>query len=256
MKIIKRQSSTYSRLLVIGLLFFIQSARAESGFLDDYSMLEHREGDAFNKVYIFPDTARYLKQFEALIVDQPEMFLSADSKYKGIKPDDLKELADVLRRAIVEEFEAGGYKTTDTPGANTIYMRWAVTDLYLKKKRRPLLSYTPTGFVLHTTLRAAIRNIWKKIDIVELNIEAEFFDVETEKRIGQVVLERGMRKAKGVKREIVDADELYESMQTFGARLVCMVDSARGEGVMQSECSNVNVESDVKKVLTKRKRTK
>jgi len=48
------------------------------------------------------------------------------------------------------------------PGPGIMYVRFAVTNLYLKKKKRGLLSYTPMGFVVHSTMQAAVRDLWKK----------------------------------------------------------------------------------------------
>ena len=53
-------------------------------------------------------------------------------------------------------------------------MRWAIVDLYLTKKKRSILSYTPVGMVACGTRQAAIRDLWKKLDIVELGLMIEW----------------------------------------------------------------------------------
>ena len=82
-----------------------------------------------------------------------------------------------------------------------VFVRWAITDLYLKKKKRNILSYTPIGLVVHTTAQAAIRDLWRKIDIVELNIELEFVDGANGDLLVAVVIGRGARKTKAQKQE-------------------------------------------------------
>ena len=126
-------------------------------------------------------------------------------------------------------------------------MHWAVTDLYLKKKKRSILSYTPAGFVIHTTAQAAIRDLWRKIDIVELNIEAEFLDGESEELLAAVVMERGARKdkAKGQKQELVSWEDLDAAMQTFGERLRCNLDNARKPEDERYDCATINIEPAV-----------
>jgi hypothetical protein len=88
----------------------------------------------------------------------------------------MKQLADTARLAMIERIEAGGYTVTDEPGPNVGYIRWAIADLYLKKKKKSVLSYTPVGFVVHSTKQAVIRDLWKKIDIVELDLMIEWSD--------------------------------------------------------------------------------
>jgi Protein of unknown function (DUF3313) len=78
----------------------------------------------------------------------------------------LKLLADTVRLATMERLEAGGYPVADEPGPGVAYIRIAIANLYLKKKKRGILSYTPMGFVVHSTMQAAVRDLWKKIDII------------------------------------------------------------------------------------------
>lgn len=215
---------------------------AESGFLDDYSMLESRSGDAIDRAYIAPNTMELLAGYDSVMVDQPEVFLAADTKYKGAKPDALKSLADTLRTTLNDQLQAGGYKSVEAPGPGVIYMRWAITDLYLKKKKRGLLSYTPAGFVVNAAVKAATKDLWKKIDIVEMSIEAEFIDSESGAVLAAVMLERGARKTKQQKRELVSWEELDATMQTFGARLVCNLDNARKSVDQRSDCTLIEVE--------------
>ncbi len=215
---------------------------AESGFLDDYSMLKSRSNDAIDRVYIAPNAMDLLAGFDSVMVDQPEVFLATDTKYKGAKPDALKALADTLRTTLSDQLAAGGYKSVDAAGPGVVYMRWAVTDLYLKKKKRGLLSYTPAGFIVNAAVKAATKDLWKKIDIVEMNIEAEFIDSQSGAVIAAVMLERGARKAKGQKVEIVSWEELDATMQTFGARLVCNLDNARKSESERDDCTLIEVE--------------
>ena len=82
---------------------------AESAFMEDYSTLERR--DEAYRVYIAPGTLELLStlKYDAVIVDQPEVFKSPDSEYTGAKPDHLKTLADTARLAFIE-----GLKRADT----------------------------------------------------------------------------------------------------------------------------------------------
>jgi surface antigen len=221
---------------------------AGTGFLQDYTLLEYRPDDAGARAYIAPGALDKLATYEAIMIDQPEVLISPASKYRGAKPDHLKALADILRQAIVERFEAGGYTVTDQPGPGVVYMHWAVTDLYLKKKQRGSSSYTPADFVINTTAQAAISDIWRKIDIVELNVEAEFLDSASEALLAATIFERGARKNKatGQKQELVSWEDLDAAMRNFGERLRCHLDNARTSATARYDCASIVVEAPAK----------
>ena len=165
----------------MGILLYVLSTGvlAESGFMEDYSILSAREGDVIDRLYVIPQAQERLAKYQKIMIDQPEVFIAEDTKYKGAKADHLKALSDTLRTALTERFESGGYTVVDEAGPDVIYMGWAITDLYLKKKRKNFLAYTPVGFVVHSTAQMAVRDLWKKIDIVEMSLEAEFRDSES-----------------------------------------------------------------------------
>lgn len=215
---------------------------AESGFLDDYSILEKRAGDSINRVYIAPNAMDLLAGYDSLMVDRPEVLLADDTKYKGAKPEDLLALSEASRDTFTEQFEAGGYSSVEEPGAGVIYMRWAITDLYLKKKKRKLLAYTPTGFLVNAARQATIKDVWRKIDIVELSVEAEFLDSKSGALLAAVTMERGARKTKESKQELVSWEDLDASMRTFGARLVCNLDNAHKSSNEREDCIQIEIE--------------
>ena len=41
-----------------------------------------------------------MANYSAVMIDQPEIFIAPKSKYKGMKPDDMKQLADDLEASI------------------------------------------------------------------------------------------------------------------------------------------------------------
>jgi hypothetical protein len=236
----------FSLAVVAGtFLFVLQTAwSADSGFLTDYSKLEVREGrDLIARVYNKPDVMDELAKYNAIMIDQPEVLMAADSKYAGAKPDHLKTLSDTLRQAMIDRMAAGGYNTVTTPGPDVIYMRWAISDLYLKKKKRGLLAYTPVGMVVHTTAQMAIKDLWKKINIVQLNLEVEFLDSQTGDVLAAMVMERGHRKAKGQKQELVSWEELDAVMRAFGERVRCILDNANLDEPDRVDCSRISVEA-------------
>ncbi len=97
-----------------------------SDFLSDYSKLQ-RDGQ-MGYSYLAPDAPGRMANYSALLIDQPEIFVSPDSEYKGMKPDDMKQLADAFRNAMVQEL-VETYTIVDQPGPNVLYLRFAFSNL-------------------------------------------------------------------------------------------------------------------------------
>lgn len=235
-------------LAVAASLIALPATAQDSGFMNDYSILQEREGDAVvDRAWIKDGLADQLADFNAVMVDQPEIYLSEDTKDKFAKPDALKQLADTLRMAMGERLEAGGYNVTDAPGQNVLYMRWAISNLYIKKKKRGLLSYTPLGAVVHATSQAAIKDLWEKVDIVEMTIELEFYDSGTEELLAAVVDSSGHRKDReaDIEQDPVTWEELDAQMKTVGERVRCALDNARLPEVNRQNCAAILIEPEL-----------
>ena len=232
--------------LALGLCVTTSAFAQNNDFLDDYSLLQPIGGKFVKARYFAPNVIQRLADYNAVLVDQPEIFIAADSKYKGAKGDQLKALADVARLATIERLEAGGFTIATEPGPNVLYMRWAITDLYLQKKKRGFLSYTPIGMVVHATKGAATRDLWKKIDIAELSLELELSDLVTGEILGTAVTVRqGLRKASGQKPELVSWQALDALFSTVGERFACILSNA---GTPESEwitCADIWIEPEV-----------
>jgi len=233
-------------ILAVAACFITLPAIAQdSGFLGDYSLLQSREGDAaVERVYIKDGVVERLADYSAVMVDQPEIFIADDTKYKGAKPDALKQLADTMRMSVMERLEAGGYTLSDEPGKGVLYMRWAVTNLYLEKKKRGIFSYTPLGAVVHATRQAGIKDLWKKIDIVEMTAELEFLDSVTGEVLAAAVNSSGHRKDKkaDIKEDDVTWEELDAQMSTVGERVRCQLDNARLPEANRENCAAIIIE--------------
>ena len=233
-------------MLVVGLCGATSAVAQDDSFFTDPSLLEPWDQGTFDYGYVDPDIAQKGLHIDAVLVDQPEIFIADDSKYKGAKPDHMKQLADTARLAMIERIEAGGYVIADEPGPNIVYIRWAIGDLYLQKKKRGILSYTPVGFVVHTTRQAAVRDLWKKIDIVELGLKIEWTDSVSGEILSAGSAKQGIRKAKGQKADLVSWEELDALFLTIGEQTRCHLDNNKlADPEKRTDCDSILIEPEV-----------
>jgi hypothetical protein len=168
-----------------------------------------------------------------------------DSRYKGAKGDHLKQLADAGRLAMTERLEAGGWPVTNEAGENVVFIRWAISDLYLKKKKkkRGLLSYTPVGMVVHTTAQATIKDLWEKMDIVEFGLKIEILDSVSGEVIVAGSAKEGSRKTNGQKADLVSWQELDALFSTIGEQMRCRLDNNKlPEAEKRFDCDSIMIE--------------
>ncbi len=179
---------TTRRILVIASAgFWLTSAAlaeapaqyVEHDFLTDYSLLVPFADGIADYAYVSPTAFKDLANYDSLMLDQPEIFISENSDYKGAKPDNLKAIADLMRSSLATRLEAGGYNIVQSPGPSVLFLRIALADLELIKKKRGLSGYTPTGFIAHATMQGLTKDLAKKVRIDYMTVEMELTDSMT-----------------------------------------------------------------------------
>ena len=199
-----------------------------SGFLDDYSRLVPNPELVSDLIYVAPGAEEKGRQADSIMIDQPEIFIHPESKYKGMKPDDMKVLSDAFREIMVGELK-DTYSIVEQAGPNVLYLRMGITGLYVKKKRsKNPLAYTPIGLVGQGIKKAVTRDITKKLSLVEVNIEVELMMSQTGEMLGTILLQRGARKdkEKGQKKAATSWEDLEVGLQRAGTRLGCRLENA------------------------------
>ncbi len=202
----------------------------DNDFLTDYSLLKPFADGVADYAYVSPTAFKDLANYDALIVDQPEIFISPDSEYKGAKPDNLKAIADLMRRSLAARLEEGGYNIVDSPGPGVLFLRIALTDLELIKKKRGLTGYTPTGFIAHATMRGLTKDLAKKFRIDYLTVELEILDSVTGEVLAAGLISKGRDEEpeKGkAKSEIVQWEVFEAYLQSLGQRIECRLSNAK-----------------------------
>lgn len=211
---------------------------SEQAFLSDYSGLKPATDNPFDEMYIAPGALTEVARYTAIMVDQPELFIHPDSKYKGMKPDDMKVIADALRDAITNELK-DAYKVVDAPGANVLYVRMAVGDLWLQKKKRGILSYTPAGFIIHGAKNLA-KEVTEKIDLKNMKIEGEVLDSQNLEQLAAMTTSRGSLSGKS-ETEATSWDELNGLFGVVGKRLRCRLDNSHKPESEWTKCGEIGL---------------
>jgi hypothetical protein len=158
----------------------------ESGFLPSYEGLKFAPDEYGGKTVVTPGSAAKSAGFTKIMIDQPEIFIAEDSAYKGLKPDDALAVAEALRKAIADNMTV--LTVVDKPGPDVLYMRLALSDVHLKKKKRNVLTYTPVGLAAYTAKNAVVSDAMKKIDLVGVTIEGESLNAETGEYLGSLLI--------------------------------------------------------------------
>lgn len=103
------------------------------------------------------------------MIDQPDLFVHPESKCRGMKPHDMKAIADAMRAALTTELESG-YEIVEATGPIVLYVRVAVGDLMLKAHKRSIQSYSPVGFVVHGAV-GLTKDVTETIDLLKFEQE-------------------------------------------------------------------------------------
>ena len=208
-----------------------------SGFLSDYSRLQRNFPGQMIYSYLASEAPDRMANYSALLIDQPEIFVSPDSEYKGMKPDDMKQLADAFRFAMVREL-AETYTIVDQPGPNVLYLRFAFSNLHIKKQRRRLMSYTPIGLVAHA-VKSGVTDITSKIDLKGITIEMELLDSTTEEQFAALLETRA-----DTAEEPTSWEEVEALIEGYAQRGRCRLDNARILEEDRADCL-ARVNSDI-----------
>jgi hypothetical protein len=201
-------------------------------FLTNYDKLVATPlpNNATDLLYVSPAaTPERLSKYTALMIDQPEILISPKSEYSGAKPADLEAISEQVRKDIIEALKAGGYGIVEAPGPNVLYLKSAVTDLMLKRKKRRLLAYTPVGFVLKAGVDAT-RDMMEKYDIMGDAAQGQILDSQSSEVLGEFVALRGNNGQR------ITFDQMNTEIQGFASRLRCRLDNTHVPADKRIDC--------------------
>ena len=192
-----------------------------SGFMTDYTQLEKVTDGSADYRYLAPGGLDRVAQYNAVMIDQPEIFIATDSPYRGAKPKHLDALAESLRAGVILALSEN-MDIVEHPGENVLYISPAATNLKLTKKKRGILGYTPVGLVSGAVVGAATSNLAKKANLQGMVFEMEGFDSVSGERVIAIIDSIGSDVQSPATWE-----ELEAFMATYGRLLQCRFDNAR-----------------------------
>ena len=119
--------------VVIGFAFISSAGAAEdmpfSGFLGNptvYKLLE--SGPIGRAKLLWVKKEVQPKKYSKLMVDSVTFFLGEGADYKGIDPQEMKEMADAFDKNIVDALK-GKYQIVSEPGPDVVRIRIAITNI-------------------------------------------------------------------------------------------------------------------------------
>jgi len=199
---------------------------AAEDFLSDPSLLhsDPRFGD--DRVYLADGIEERMRRYHSVMVDEPEIFIAPDSPYGGFKPSDMAALANMVRRAYIDGLtkESANLKVVGEESSSTLYLRMAMKNVYIKKKKRGLFAYTPVGAVVKGVHDVASDAI-DKSTLIELTVEGELHDSMTKETQAAFHLDRGHRKDKSHEEEAAQWEITGAIAEALGRRLGCQLDN-------------------------------
>lgn len=134
-----KRTAMAALVLAMGFAFVVSTGFAAepkySGFLGDYYKYLQPGPEGGAKMRWLKPGADFGK-YNKFMVHSVVFFFADDSDYKGIDPEELKELSDDFNKAILEAFK-DKYPLVAEPGPDVARIRFAITGF---KQSRPVLS--------------------------------------------------------------------------------------------------------------------
>jgi len=202
-----------------------------SGFMDDYSQLQKVGDGSADYRFLAPDAENRMDKYNAIMIDQPEIFIANDSAYRGLKPKHLNALAESVRAGLAAGFQDHVY-VVDSPGENVLYLTVALTNLNLEKRKKSPLSYVPVALVVGSVAGAASSDIAKKANFESLVFELEAFDSVSGERIVAVIDHLDHVE----ETELSSWQEVDEFMVSYGKLISCRFRNARLPEGERADC--------------------
>jgi hypothetical protein len=211
--------------VVIGLALIVcagcaTGAKQQTGFL----------GDNYKNLQPGPEGGvkmRWLKsgvmfgKYNKFMVDSVIFFFAHDSEYKGIDPNEMKELSDGFNQAIVAAFK-DKYPIVAEPGPDVARIRIAITGV---KSSKPVISgvtsIVPVGIAVSLVKKGAAGS-WTGSGATSAEMEA--LDSST----NEVIMVAQDERTAGFTERFSKWGSAEEAFKFWAERMVTFIDNTRG----------------------------
>jgi hypothetical protein len=213
-----------SLAVVIGLVFIVSIGFAAepkySGFLGDkYQNLQPGPEGGAKMRWVKPGVM--FGNYNKFMVDSVIFFFADDSQYKGIEPNEMKELADGFNQAIVEAFK-DKYPIVAEPGPDVARIRIAITGVKASKPvASGVSSILPVGLAVSVVKKGATGS-WSGSGAT--SAEVEVLDSMTNDPLFAAVDER----TAGFSERFSKWGSAQEAFKFWAGRMVKVIDDTRG----------------------------
>jgi hypothetical protein len=208
---------------LIGLAFMAPQGFADDakfpGFLGDYTGFMPGPKDGVKLRWIKPGVD--WKKYTKIMVDSTVFFFADNAKYKGIEPNELKEISDGFNEEIVKALK-DAYPIVADPGPDVMRIRFAITDLEPGHPgRSAVTSVVPVGIAL-SLVRRGFTGKWTGAGGASMEMEA--LDSTTNERIAAAIDDHPGGKTSS----FTKWGSVKEAGEFWAKRLRTALDEARG----------------------------
>ncbi len=191
-----------------------------SGFLGKYPKFKKGPSGGVALVYIKKGTD--FSKYNKVMFDQVVFYLAKDAKYKDIRPEDMKELADSFARAAIKEMK-GAYPIVAEPGPDVLRVRVAITGIEPGNPvKSGVTTVVPIGLALSVIRKGATGQY---PGVGSASMEAEFLDSMTNERLAAAIDKRPGSKFSG----FTKYGSAKEAFEFWAKRLRIFLDHAHGK---------------------------
>jgi len=215
-------------VITLALIFSSQAWSAGQPTLSDFVMSpapEMKPIPNMEGAWYWNKPGLEFKNYDKILLEDIEIFLAPDSKYKGINADQMKALADSMRAVMIAALEPE-YPVVSKAGPGVIVARIAITNVYLDKPKHRFGQYSPIGLLASGVKKVAGKP--KNFSIKNASVETEMFDFEIGERIAVRADTSPLRSLTEDPEELT-WEAIEESLKVYGKRFRERVDQTLGK---------------------------
>lgn len=191
-----------------------------SGFLGDaYANMQPGAKGGAKEVWLKPDVM--FGKYSKFMVDSVIFFLADDSQYKGIDPNEVKDLSDGFNQAIVTAFK-DKYPIVTDPGPDVARIRIAITGFRPSKPASSSISsITPVGMAF-SLVKKGVTGSWTGAGATAAELEAR------DSLSGDVIAAAFDEQTAGYTERFSKWGSAQEAFKFWAERIVRFIDDTRG----------------------------